>query len=47
MQTKQTLIDQVIDQILIDLEKQDTTAIIELLETLPVDSLIGFLSEKV
>lgn len=47
MQPKQTLIDQVIDQILIDLENQDTTAIVELLKALPIDSLTGFLSEKV
>tara|TARA_B100000963_G_scaffold43657_1_gene32570 strand:+ start:342 stop:473 length:132 start_codon:yes stop_codon:yes gene_type:complete len=40
-----TLIDKVIDQIVIDVNKKDYTAIEELLKVIPRENLIGFLSE--
>ena len=42
---KQLLIDRVIEQIKFDLENRDVTAIIELLDKLPVSVLESFLPE--
>lgn len=44
--SKQKLIDHVIGQIELDLENRDVTAIIELLNHLPVSILESFLSES-
>ncbi len=43
--TDETLIDQVIDRILIDLESADLTALAELLAHVPEPILRGFLPE--
>jgi len=40
------LIDAVIEQIIIDLEGEDLTAIVELLKFVPEENLVAFLSEK-
>jgi len=42
---KETLINLVIDQIIRDLDVGDSTAIVELLECVPIEKLQGYLSE--
>jgi hypothetical protein len=41
------LLDSVLEQIRLDVEVGDYTAIIELLQYVPNDKLVGFLPEKV
>lgn len=44
---KQQLIDQVIEQIIKDVTDADVTALEELLKTVPVEALEGFLPDQV
>ena len=41
------IIDKVIEQILIDIKKEDFTAIEELLKVIPVNNLKSYLSEDI
>ena len=47
MSNKMTIIDYVIDQIKLDIENGDITALEELLQHIPIDYLQGYLPEVV
>lgn len=47
MSNKMTIIDYVIDQIKLDIENGDITALEELLKHIPIDYLQGYLPEVV